>query len=452
MNARRILIVGGLAAGPSAAAKAVRVNPAAEVTMFESGETISYGLCESPYAISGTIPDETRLVAYTPDRLREEKGVDVKTLHVVESIQPSAKKITVRNLRRRTQEEFRFDRLIIATGSVPRRLGLDGESSRNVFHLRSRDDTVGMMRFIKSESPSKAVIIGGGYVGMEMCESLRTLGMDVTLIHRRHLPMAGLEQRTRERLLEELEANGVHFVTNATAEGFVQDKEGRVRNVVSKRGTFDADIVVLAVGVDPNAALARTAKIRLGAFKGIVTDERQQTSVEGIYAAGDCCEVMNPVTGQNMYIPLATNASRQGRVAGENAAGGRAVFKGTIRAIAVKVFGLEVAQVGVSADEARRAGFEPITESITASTRVALMPGAEKIGLMLIVDRPTHRLLGANVFGGSGSVLRANTLGVAIQQKLTVDDVARFDLIYAPQFSPLWDPILVAAEQARKRL
>ena len=451
MNSRRILVVGGLAAGPSAAAKAARTNRNAEVVLFESGETVSYGICEAPYAIAGIIPDERKLVAYTSERLQEEKGFAVKTLHPVEKIDPAKRRIAVRDLRQRTIREFEYDKLILATGSKPRRLGVDGEDARNVFHVSTREDTVHILEYIKAEAPAKAVIIGGGYIGMEMSEALRERGLDVTLLHRNHLPMSGLELQTRERILEELDRNGVHFVTNALTESFNQKSDGRVHHVLSNRGSYEADMVILSLGVEPNVALAKSAKIRLGPSGGILTDERMQTSADDIYAAGDCCEVTNVVTGQTMYLPLATNASRQAWVAGENAAGGRAKWKGSIRAIAVKIFGMEVAQVGISSEEAKEAGFQIATESITASSKVALMPGAGKITIMLIIDQRSQRLLGANVFGGDGAVLRANTLGVAIQQKLTIDEISRFDLIYSPPFAPLWDPILVAANQAKKK-
>ncbi len=449
---RRIVVVGGLAAGPSAAVKAVRVNPRASVTMFEATETVSYGICESPYAISGLIGDESALMPYTPERLREEKGIDVRTLHRVEKILPSKHIVVVRDLRRQTLVETAYDALIIATGSSPRALQVKGEEARNVFHLSSRQDTLDIMHYIASEKPAQAVIVGGGYIGMEMSDALRTKGLDVTLVHRHRLPLAGLEDRTREAILEELDRNGVHFVTNASVSALPVGKDGRVTHVATNRGTFGADIVILALGVEPNVALAKSAKVRLGPTGAIATDERQQTNIDGIYAAGDCSEVRSAVTGLPVYLPLATIASRAGWVAGENAAGGRARMKGAIRAAAVQIFALEVAQVGVSADEARRAKYAVVTETISCWTKVKSMPGSAKMSVTLIADQKSKRLLGANVFGGPGSVLRANTLGVAIQQRLAVEDVARFDMIYAPQFAPLWDPLLVAANQLLKKL
>jgi NADPH-dependent 2,4-dienoyl-CoA reductase/sulfur reductase-like enzyme len=420
--------------------------------MFEASETISYGMCEAPYAIAGLIPDESRLVSYTPERLQEEKGVTVKTLHRVEKILASQHRLVVRDLRKRESVEYAYDKLVIATGAQAKRLNMPGEDARNVFPVSSRENVRAIMKYIDEESPVRAVIIGGGYIGMEVSEALRSRGMEVTVLHRHRLPMAGLETETRERILSELEKNEVHFVTNAKIEQLQAGTDGKVRHVITNRGTFEADLVILSLGVVPNVGLAKQAKIRIGATGAIAVNERQQTSADDVYAAGDCCEIRNVVSGKPMHIPLATYASRAAWVAGENAAGGRATFKGSIRAAAVKIFGIEVAQVGLSSDEAKEAGFEVATESVTSHSRVALMPGSSKITLRLIFDPNSGRLLGANVFGGSGAVQRANTLGVAIQQKMTVEDISRFDMIYAPPFAPLWDPVLIAANQAIKKV
>jgi CoA-dependent NAD(P)H sulfur oxidoreductase len=448
---RRILIVGGLAAGPSAAAKAIRVNPNSEVILFEAGDTVSYGICEAPYAISGVIDDEQKLVIYTPEQLREEKNIQVKTLHRVEKIFPSKHRIIARDFRNQTATEYEYDKLILTTGAKPRRLFVDGEDGRNVFHLRSRDDTRSIKNYINTEFPKKAVIIGGGYIGMEMSEALRAKGLDVTLIHQYQLPMSGLEQGTRERILEELQKNEVHFKVNTRVEAFHQKKDGRVQYVLTNKGPVETDLVIISIGVEPNIELAKQAKLRLGSTGAIATNEQQLTSVDDVYAAGDCCEVKNIVSGKPMYLPFATYASRAAWVAGENAAGGRAVFHGAIRAVAVKVFGLEVAHVGLSSAEAKDARFQMVTETITAHEKISSMPGSEKITITLIVDKRSKRLLGANVYGRTGVVLRANTLGVAIQHKLTIDDIARFDLIYTPPVAPLWDPILIAANRAKKK-
>jgi NADPH-dependent 2,4-dienoyl-CoA reductase/sulfur reductase-like enzyme len=287
---------------------------------------------------------------------------------------------------------------------------------------------------------------------MEMADAFKSLGIDVTVLHNSSLPMKALERETRERVREELEKNGVRFVGMAQVAGFVRGREGKVTHVVTAEGSFEAAIVVVAIGVEPNSDLARGAGIRTGVSGGILADQRQQTSVDNIYAAGDCCEVKNLVLGRQAYIPLATIASKAGWTAGENAAGGNALFRGAIRAIAVRVFGLEVAQVGASEDDAREAGFDAVCETITGWSRVAVMPGSERVTVRLIADRKSQRLLGANVSGREGAVLRANTLAVAIQQKVTISEMQQWDLAYSPPFTPLWDPLLVAANAMQRKL
>ncbi|MBI4534672.1 MAG: FAD-dependent oxidoreductase [Ignavibacteriae bacterium] len=448
---KRILVIGGLAAGPSAASKAVRTNPNAEVTLFEQGEHISYGICEIPYYISGEV-DERGLIAYTPERLKERKGVDARVLHKVEEIIPSKRKIVVHDIRNGMSREEQYDRLIVATGSRPRLLGVDGENARNVFTVKSLENAFNIMRYMETEKPKRAVIVGGGYIGMEMADALRHRGLEVMLLHRHSLPMVGLERETRERVREELEKNSVHFVAHARTQGFAVDKQQRVTHVMTSDGSYEADIVILSLGVVPRSDVAQAAGIRVGSSGGILTDQRQQTNVDNIYAAGDCCEVRNLVNNKSMFIPLATSASKAAWVAGENAAGGKATFKGVIRAIAVKVFDLEVVQVGISSEEASNSGFDVVTETITAWDKVSIMQGSTKVWIKTIADRKTGRLLGANLIGAHGAVLRANTLAVAIQHRLTIDQMQQWDLAYSPPFTPLWDPILIAANATRKKL
>jgi NADPH-dependent 2,4-dienoyl-CoA reductase/sulfur reductase-like enzyme len=451
MMTRRILVIGGLAAGPSAASKAARTNPGAEVVLFEQGESISYGICEIPYYIAGEVRAEG-LVAYTPETLKKTRGVDARILHRVEEIIPRRRTIVVRDLKTSSTSEERYDRLVIAAGSRPRILGLKGEQSRNVFHVKSLEEGYQIRKYIDQEKPAKAVILGGGYIGMEMADALRARGIDVTLLHNHELPMSGLEPETSEKIKNVIVGHRVRFVPNARTQGFVCDAQQKVTHVLTDKGSFETDLVILALGVLPNSELASRAGIRIGAHGGILTDRRQQTSIDNIYAAGDCCEVKNLVNNQWMYIPLATIASRAGWTAGENAAGGKAVFRGAIRAVAIRIFEMEVAHVGLNSEEAKASGFDVATETITAWSRVAVMPGSKNVVIKAIADRKSHRLLGANAYGEEGAVLRANTLAVAIQHRITIDDIQQWDLAYSPPFTPLWDPILVAANATQKKL
>jgi len=452
---RRILVIGGLAAGPSAASKAKRVNPDAEVILFEQGGYISYGICEVPYYVGGEIQDKRTLIAYSPEELKEKKGVTVKIHHKVEKILPTKRKVLVHDLQKNEVIEHAYHKLIICTGSKSRRLNLHGENAENVFVVKSYDDGIRMKEFLDREHPRKAVLIGGGYIGMEMAEVLTSSGVETTVLHRSEFPMAGLEWETRKAVADQLTQHGVNFIPNVQTERLgrapnTPSSLARIGRVLTNKGAFDCDILILSLGVEPNVELAKDAGISLGASGAIRVDEMQRTRTDNIYAAGDCCEVKNIVNNRPMYIPLATVASKAAWVAGENAAGGRAVMKGAIRAIAVKVFDLEVAQVGLSADEARESGFDVATELIHGHSRVAYMPGSKDVTVRFILDKKSKRLLGANLFGGEGVTLRANTLAVAIQHKLTVDQISQLDLAYAPPFSPLWDPILVAANVSKR--
>jgi NADPH-dependent 2,4-dienoyl-CoA reductase/sulfur reductase-like enzyme len=447
-----ILVVGGLAAGPSAASKAKRVNPDAEVILFEQGEHVSYGICEVPYYVGGIVTDFDNLNPLDPAKLEKSRGIKVRIGHSAEQILPTKKKLIVRDLDRDKLSEFSYDKLILAIGSIARTPAIEGRDAKNIFRVKSLADGIAIKKFIDEKKPSRCVIVGGGYVGMELCEALVERGISVVVLHLDDYPMAGLEDETRKIVLSELTRNGVNFKPRQNVTRFINDHDGNVSSVVTELDSFNCDFVILSVGVEPNTALASQARIRLGRQNGILTDERQSTNIDSIFAAGDCCEVKSLVSGKWSHIPLATYASRQGRVAGENAAGGRAVFKGVIRSIAVKIFGLEVAQVGISSFEASDAGFGFVKVQVTADSKVNYFPGNARIDLVAIADKKTRRLLGANVIGGTGAVLRADILGVAIQQKMTIADLSQLDLIYSPPFSPLWDPVLLLANQLKKEL
>jgi NADPH-dependent 2,4-dienoyl-CoA reductase/sulfur reductase-like enzyme len=452
MKRKKIVVIGGTAAGPSAAAKAARVNPNAEVVLYEATDTISYGMCETPYLLGGALSAEERLVTYTPERLHDEKRVDARISHLVEKIIPAKRRIIVRNLKEQRADEVGYDALIIATGTSPRRLGLANEDARNVFHLSSRSDTLAIERYLTTEAPKQVAIIGGGFVAMEMAEAFRARGLAVTIIHRHRLPMPVMEEETGEALRWELERNGVELLPDARVEAFVPDSHAKIRHIITTRGTIEADLILSAIGVEPNAALARTAKLRIGAHGGILTNSRQQTSVDSIYAAGDCCELVNFVTGGRMVISLATVASKTGWVAGENAAGGQARFSGVVRAMGVKVFDMETAVVGLSGAEAHQAGMAADTSTVHAYEKIALFPDAQKISVRLLFEQRSGRLLGANLFGKAGVMLRANTLSLAVRKKMTVGELGALDCLYAPPLSPLWDPLLIAAHQAAKKI
>ena len=448
---RRILVVGGVAAGPSAAAKAARVDPRAEVVLIEQGEVISYAICELPYFVSGEV-SESSMVVHTPESLAREKGVTVWTRHRVERINPGRRTLTLRDLTGNRVREERYDRLILATGAAPRSLRIPGASAPNVVHVRRLEDGAALKRRIDVERARAAVIIGAGLIGMEMADAFHRRGLSVSVVHDEALPLRGFEERAREHARTLLEQHGVRMSGPARTLAIELDGSGQARGVRTDAGSIAADLVVVAIGVEPHTELAREAGLRRGQSGAIWTDRRQQTSLQGIYAAGDCCEVRDIVSGGPIYVPLATVASKTGWTAGENAAGGRAEFPGAIEAVAVRVFETEFMRAGLSAERARQLGIMAEGVWISAPSHVASMPGSSELMVHLLGERRTGRLLGVNVIGQTGAVLRGNTIAAAIQQKLRVEDLRNWDLAYAPPFTPLWDPILVAANALAKKL
>lgn len=452
MKKLKIIVVGGTAAGPAAAAKAARINPSADILLLEKSDTVSYGVCEIPFAVSGEISDEQKLIIFTPEQLAQEKRIRVKTHHALEKIIPSKRKILVRDLNESKIREFEYDRLILATGATPKKLNISGEDGRNVFYIRTHADTQGILNYLKNENPKEALVIGAGFVGVEIAQALREKNLNVTLIHNDELPLNAFDFEIREAVVNLLRSNQINFVGNTKTEAFIKSKSEKVEHVITNKGTFQCDMVIVAIGIVPNTGYASSARLRLNTIGAIKVNNFQETNIDGIYAAGDCCEVKNIVSNKPSYTPLATIAARTGWVAGENAAGRRAKFSGALFSVALKIFNLEIARTGLSELEARNLKYNYVTEYISSTSRIPFLPGSKNINVKLIVDKVTKRILGASLIGEEGAALRANTLAVAIQMKLTVDELSGLDFLYFPKFSPLWDPILIAANTINRKL
>jgi NADPH-dependent 2,4-dienoyl-CoA reductase/sulfur reductase-like enzyme len=446
---KRILVIGGVAAGPSAASKAARTNPDSKVVLFEQTDTISYGICEIPYFISGDVSAEN-LSIFTPERLSKEKGVEVRTLQRVEAIAPTQRTITVRELSGGRIYKEQYDRLVIATGASPRLLNIPGENARNLFTIRSYDSARALRSYLDSERPQRAVVIGAGYIGVEMAEALCRRGCDVTILERSKAILCGIDLPARNYVTGILASHNVHVSTDALVVALPIDASNRVTHVLTSDSTYPVDLVIVAAGVVPSTTLASSAGIRLGRSGGILTDLRQQTSVESIFAAGDCCEYKDVITKRPVYAPLATNANRAGWVAGQNAAGGRATFPGVLRSIALRVFEGQVVRTGLTAEEAAEAGFKVVSETVNSTSQVSFMPGSGAVSVTLTAERETGRLIGGTLWGDDGAVLRSHALAVALHQGLTIEQFQKTDFAYAPVFSPLWDPLLVAANALEK--
>ncbi len=451
MNRTRpnILIIGGVAAGTTAAAKAKRMNPHAKITLFEQGEFISYGACSMPYYIGKVVPDYRKLIHFSPEEFEKQKGCTVKIRHRVEEIRPHRKMITVRNLIDNTSVEYKYDRLLIATGAEAKILNPDWMHLENVFTLKSLNDGIAIREFIEHQSPKNALIVGGGFIGMEMAEAFRQHGMNVTVIDKESIPMPGLEDEPRHWILEELKKQSVSFI-GGTMLADLKTENSRAKQAVTPGFTAQTDLILLALGFRPHSGLARDAHIRCGSSGGIIVDSYLKTSADHVFAAGACAEFKNKQTNKMMFHPLGNIANKMGRVAGINLTGGHETFDPVIRTSAVKIFNLEVAAVGMSSREAEESGYSVEVLSVTGLSRAKVYPDSSPLLITLISDRRSRRLLGANVAGEDGAALRANTLLTAIHNQMTIQQISRLDLIYTPPFAPVWDPILLAMNQGMK--
>jgi len=392
------------------------------------------------------------LVVRTPQQFKEMQNIDVKTEHRVTKIDPKEKRIEVHNLSKSETQWFSYDKLIIATGARSRRLNLPGSDSKNIFTLKDLQDGIRIKNYIDEKTPKQVAIIGGGFIALEMCEAFRLRNMETFVFCRRELPAGNLEREISEKILKELQENDVHFLTYQEPVTFKLDNNGEITSLETNKAHFPADMVLMAAGVIPNVEMANEAGVELGKTGAIRTDMAQRTNLVDIYTAGDCCEAFNLVSQDWVYTPLGDIANKQGRVAGENVAGGKATFSGVVGSAAFKVFELEVAFTGLGTQVARQYGFDVDSQIIEAESKVGYMPGSKRMLVKLIFDRRNGRLLGAQMTGKEGVARRINALAVALHQRMTIDEISRLDFAYAPPFSSTLDPILIAAEQAAKKI
>ncbi len=450
-EAPRVIVIGGVAAGMSAASQAKRRVPAARVTVFERGPYISYGACGMPYNIEDPERNMEDLVVLSPAEARDKRGIDLHLRHEVTAIDPDAGRVTVQDLEAGTERTEGYDALVIATGARAARLPLPGMDLPGVFVLRELSDGVAVKRML-STSPRKAVVVGAGYIGMEMAHVLTARGLQVTIIEKLPQILPGWSAETVSAVEEELDRHGVTWHTGVTLEGAEAGTDGHVAAVLTDAGRFEADLVLVAVGVRPNVELASAAGLRIGETGAIWASQHQQTSHEAIFTAGDCSEAYHRLLRKNVWIPLGTTANKQGRVAGANAIGGRERFVGIVGTAGFVVFDLEVARSGIGEEQAAREGFEPVSVTIRQRSRAHGIPGGVPVKVSLVADAPTGILLGGEIVGRDGAALRSNVLAAALAAHMTVADLQGLDLVYAPPFAPVWDPILVAANQLAKRV
>jgi NADPH-dependent 2,4-dienoyl-CoA reductase/sulfur reductase-like enzyme len=380
------------------------------------------------------------------------QDIEVKTNHRVTRIDPKEKRIEVVNASQSHPHWVPYDKLIIGTGARSRRLSIPGSNAKNIFALKNLQDGIRIKNYIEERKPKRVAVLGGGYISLEMCEAFRLKGLETFVFYRRDLPAGNLERETSEKISKELQENGVHTLPGHKAVAFKLNPNDEVISLDTDKTSYPVDMVLMALGVIPNVEIAKQARVALGETGAIATDATQGTNFSDIYAAGDCCEVFNCVSQTWVYTPLGDIANKQGRVAGENAAGGKGSFSGVVGTSAFKVFELEVAFTGLGTHIAQQCGFDVDSQIIEAQSRVGYMPGSKQMLVKLIFDRKNGRLLGAQIVGKEGVARRINALAVALHQKMSVGEIARLDFAYAPPFSSPLDPILIAAEQASRKV
>ncbi|SFL34280.1 FAD-dependent oxidoreductase [Halanaerobium salsuginis] len=447
----KIAIIGGVAAGTSAAAKASRTNPEAEIVIFEQGSDISYAGCGLPYYISGVTETKDKLIMNTAGEFKEKYGVEVKLKHTVTAINPGQKTIDYQDLTNSTTGSYSYDKLIISTGASPIKPPLPGIDLENIFTLRSVANAEKIKAMLKTADTSKVVIIGAGLIGLEMAEAFSKLGLKVTVVEMQEQVLPQFSSEMAALLEKHLKDQGVDLILGDGVDHFMGS--GSVEKVFTAEGKeIAADLVLLSIGIKANSQLAETAGIELGASGAIAVDEKLATNLADIYAAGDCAESLDLLIDKPVWVPLGSTANKQGRVAGENAAGGDSVHKGIIKTSITKIFDLTAARTGLTQEEAKSAGIETAAVKIKAPNHASYYPGREEIHLRGIFNQQTGVIVGAEVIGGAGTDKRIDVLVTAISQQLTANDLFQLDLAYAPPYSGPKDAVAILGMVAEKKL
>lgn len=441
---KNLVIIGGGAGGASTAAEAKRNDPSLNVTILQKGKFVSYASCPTPYYIGDLIKDHTKLVARTPERFNKD-GIDVQLNVEVDHIDSGKKVVGLKDGR-----QIPYDILVMATGTSAIVPDMAGINLPGVYALRNLEDAINIKSWLREKNAKRVVIIGGGFIGLEMSEALHATGISTTIIHKDALPANRWDTALSSMMLEELQTHGVEFVANASAQAIEKGSEQALR-VITDKGAWEGDMVLLAIGVRPDARLAKSMDLKIGKTGAIAVNFAQQTSLPNVYAVGDCCEAFHKVNKTWVNIPLGDIANKQGRVAGRNIGGRPLTFAGVVGAQSFRLFNLECAATGLSEREALTAGYTPVS-NITWGSAMAPALGMRKIGLKLTADKSSGKLLGAQAVGVADVVGRINTLSVALWAGLTLDEISYLDLAYAPPFSAAWDIIHIAAQALKRSL
>lgn len=446
MAATRLIIIGGDAAGMSAASNVRRKEPLREIVVFERSPHTSYSACGMPYFIAGLVETSEQLVARTPETFREKFNIDARVRQEVVELDLAGQRVRVKILESGNESWEPYDQLLIATGAEAILPQLQGSDADGIFGLSTLASGIRVHRFLKQQLPRRAVVVGGGYIGLEMAEALVRLGLQVSLVERGEQVMGTLDPDMGVLVSEALREIGVTLYLQESLTGY-ETADGRVTGVVTDQRTLPAELVIVGLGTRPNSELAAAAGITLGEKDSIRVNSRMQTSADGVWAAGDCAESFHLISRKPFHVALGTVANKQGRVAGINLSGGYATFPGVVGTAISKICNFEVARTGLMEREIRDLGLLYDTAVIKSKTRAGYYPGAGWITVKLLSERGSGRLLGGQIVGLEGAAKRIDVLATALTAGMTVQQLVNLDLSYAPPFSPVWDPVQTAARQ-----
>ena len=439
----KVVIVGGVAGGATAAARIRRLDEQAEIVVFERSGYVSYANCGLPYYIGGVITDPEELTLQTPERFFSRFRISMKVRHEVTAIHPEKKAVSVTNLETGEAFEESYDKLLLSPGAKPAQPRLPGIGIRKLFTLRTVEDTLRIKEYINRHRPRSAVLAGGGFISVELAENLRELGMEVTIVQSLTHLMNPFDPDMTSFLHSEMRGHGVKLALGHFVEGFAE-KDGGVDVLLKDGAPIHADMVVLAIGVSPDTELARGAGLELGVRNSIVVNDRMETSVPDIYAVGDAVQVRHFVTGQDALLSLAGPANKQGRVAADNICGGDSRYAGSQGSSILKVFGLTAAVTGISETAAKEAGLDADSVVLSPMSHAGYYPGGKVMTMKVVFERGTYRLLGAQIMGYEGVDKRIDVLATALRAGLKATELKDLDLAYAPPYSSAKDPVNMA--------
>ena len=439
----KVVIIGGVAGGATAAARIRRLDEQAEIVVFERSGFVSYANCGLPYYIGGVIEDPDALTLQTPESFFSRFRVTMKVRHEVTAIHPERKAVSVKNLETGELFEESYDKLLLSPGAKPTQPRLPGLGSEKIFTLRTVEDTFRIKEYIQEKQPKSAVLAGGGFISLELAENLRELGMDVTIVQRPKQLMNPFDADMAAFIHGEMRKHGVRLALGHTVEGF-EEKDSGVDVLLKDEAPLRADMVVLAIGVSPDTGLAKDAGLELGIKGSILVNDRMETSVPDIYAVGDAVQVKHFVTGQDALIALAGPANKQGRIAADNICGGDSRYSGSQGSSVVKVFDLTAAATGVNETNAGKAGLSVDSVVLSPMSHAGYYPGGKVMTMKVVFEKETYRLLGAQIVGYEGVDKRIDVLATAIRAGLKATQLKELELAYAPPYSSAKDPVNMA--------